>query len=195
MRAMADIVPEIEQRRAKRALSTQTVPPETIERIMDAAVLAPSCANNQPWRFVVVNEEPALSQVKAALSDGNYWAKQAPLIIVVCTQEELDCRPTDGRKYALFDTGLAAGNCILQAVREGLIAHPIAGFTPDAVRRACGIPNEVTVITLIIVGLPGDTTPLSQKHILAESAARVRLPRDRVVMFNSWSVPDSGPIA
>ncbi len=192
---MAGIVPEIEKRRARRALSTQAIPPETIERIMDAAVLAPSCANNQPWRFVVVHSEPYLSQVKTALSEGNYWAGKAPLIIVVCTREDLDCRPADGRKYALFDTGLAAGNCILQAGREGLIAHPIAGFTPDTVRRTCGIPDDVTVITLIIVGFPGDTTHLSEKHRKAENAERVRLPRDRVVMFNSWSVPDSGPSA
>jgi nitroreductase len=184
---MAGIIPEIEKRRARRALGNKPIPPEIITRIMNAAVLAPSCANNQPWRFVVVHREPSLAQVKTAFSDGNYWAKQAPLIIAVCTRANLDCLPPDGRQYALFDTGLAAQNCILQAVKEGLVAHPIAGFAPEAVRRTLGIPADVTVITLIIVGYPGDTSTLNQKHREAENTERVRLPQHKVIMYNTWA--------
>jgi nitroreductase len=189
------MIPEIEKRKARRALSDKPVPAEVLERIMGAAVLAPSCFNNQPWRFVVVEREPYLTAVKAALSENNYWAKPAPVIIVVCTKADLDCAPADGREYASFDTGLAAQNCILQAVKEGLVAHPIAGFSPDNVRSALGIPPDFTVITLIIMGYPGNPSLLNEKHRKAENSERIRLPRHQVVMYDSWSTsgPDTGP--
>jgi len=184
--AMTDFIPEIEKRKSKRAISNKNIPPEVIGRIMTTATLAPSCFNNQPWRFIVVHEEPFLKNVKAALSTGNYWARPAPVIIVSCTKSDLDCLPPDGREYAYFDTGLAAENCMLQAVKEGLIAHPIAGFNQADVKKALSVPEEYTVITLIVMGYPGDPSVLNEKHRQAEDAGRDRLPLDQVVMYDKW---------
>jgi len=181
-----NIIPEIKKRKSRRALSNKNVPPEVIERVMIAATFAPSCFNNQPWRFIVVHEEPFLQNVKAALSTGNYWAVQAPVIIAVCTKSDLDCLPPDGREYAYFDTGLAAENCMLQAVKEGLIAHPIAGFTQADVKKALSVPEEYTVITLIVMGYPGDPSVLNEKHRQAETEERRRLPLLKVVMYNRF---------
>jgi nitroreductase len=184
---VSNFIPEIEKRKSRRALGTKKIPSAVIERLMTAAVFAPSCFNNQPWRFVVVYEEPFLQNVKAALSAGNYWAKRAPLIIAVCTKTDLDCTPPDGREYALFDTGLAAENCMLQAVKEGLIAHPIAGFNQAEVKRTLSIPEAYTVIALIMVSYPGDPSHLNEKHRQTEDAERDRKPLDQVVMYNCWS--------
>ena len=52
-----DLIPEIIQRRAKRALSEKKIPQDIVDRIMKATTFAPSCSNNQPWRFLVVTEE------------------------------------------------------------------------------------------------------------------------------------------
>ncbi|MBN1797534.1 MAG: nitroreductase family protein [Spirochaetales bacterium] len=183
---MADLVPEIEKRKSGRALSNKNVPLEIIERIMTAAALAPSCFNNQPWRFLVVHDEPVLNNVKAALTPGNYWAKQAPVLIAVCTKTDLDCTPPDGRQYAFFDTGLAVENCLLQVVKEGLIAHAIAGFNQAEVKKVLSVPEEFTVITLIITGYQGDPSLLNENHRQAEDSARERLPLDKVVMYNRW---------
>ena len=183
---MEALVPEIEKRRALRALDTRPVPPEVIRRIMTAATYAPSCGNMQPWRFVVANEEPALGLVKAGLSDGNYWAKKAPLIILVTTQVDLDARRSDGRDYAFFDTGMANMALMMQATAEGLIAHPIAGFDPVVIKSALGIPADYTLLTLVNLGYPDGEDHLNEKHRQQEHSPRARKDQAEVVSWNRW---------
>ncbi len=181
-----DTIPEISKRRAYRAISNKPVPVEAIERIMDAAVLAASCANNQPWRFIVVNEAPLLEQVKEHLSSGNYWAKQSPCIVLVCTREEFDCQSSAGRNYAFFDTGMAVANMLLQAVREGLYTHPIAGFSPLPIKELLKIPEDITLLTLVILGYPGDASGLNEKHKESENSSRSRKAMNETVAYGIW---------
>ena len=73
---------------------------------MTAATFAPSCFNYQSWRFLVATNDGALAKVHNALSEGNYWVKKAPLVVVVATKPDLDCQLSDRREYAFFDCGL-----------------------------------------------------------------------------------------
>ena len=183
---MSEILKEISIRRARRALDTKKVPEEVIGRIMTAAAYAPSCFNNQPWRFVVVNEQNALEKVKAHLPDANYWVKKSPFIILAVTENEMDCRLSDNRNYAFFDLGLAVENLVLQAVKEGLIAHPIAGYKPVPIKEAFGIPADHVLLTLVVLGYPGDESHLNEKHLGLEHRERDRKPVHEVVMYNKW---------
>jgi nitroreductase len=183
---MSALLKEIETRRARRALSDQPIAPEVLARIMTAATYAPSCFNNQPWRFVVVTQDPQLQAVKAVLSSGNYWAARAPAIVVVLTAPELDCRLSDRRDYALFGAGLAVGNLMTQATAEGLIAHPIAGYKPETVKDALGVPQELILITLVILGHPGDEGHLNEKHLALEHSPRDRKPEAEVIHYERW---------
>lgn len=183
---MEGLVSEIDARRALRALDTRKVPDDAVGRIMTAATYAPSCANNQPWRFVAVDRQPELERVKEGLSGGNYWARQAPLIVLVLSKLDLDARLSDGRDYAFFGTGLATMNLMLQATREGLVAHPIAGFDPLVVKKNLEIPDEFTLITLIIIGHAGPEDHLSDKHKEMEHAPRQRKPESEVISRNRW---------
>ena len=184
---MENLVPEIDKRRALRAIDERRpVPVEVIRRILTAATYAPSCGNMQPWRFVVASEEPALGLVKQGLSGGNYWAKKAPLIILVLTQVDLDCRRDDGRDYAFFDTGMATMALMMQATREGLIAHPIAGYDPVAIKKSLGVPAENTLLTLVNIGYPGPEEHLSEKHREQEHSPRVRKDPAEVISWNRW---------
>jgi nitroreductase len=153
---------------------------------MTAATYAPSCGNNQPWRFVVVDEEPALSRVKEGLSGGNYWAKKAPLIVLVLTREDLDAQLSEGRNYALFDTGMAAMSLQLQAVHEGLYVHPIAGFDPVVVKKNMDLPEDFILVTLINMGYPGSEDHLSAKHKEQEHSQRSRKDAEEVISWNRW---------
>ena len=177
---------EIEERRARRALSDRPIDAEVVERVMRAATLAPSCFNNQPWRYVVVRESGALSRVKEGLSRGNYWASPSPMIVAAVTQAGLDCTLSDGRDYAFFDLGLATANLMLQATSEGLYAHPIAGFKPEEIRTALGVPPEFTILTLVILGYPGDESELSEDHRASEHAGRSRKPAEEVISHDGW---------
>ena len=183
---MSKMITEIETRRARRALSEKPIPEEVLDRIMTAATYAPSCFNNQPWRFLVVNREKELEIVKNNLSGGNYWAKKAPVIVLVFTRPDLDCRLSDNRDYAFFSTGLAVESLVLQATKEGLIAHPIAGYKPLPLKEVFGVDSDMILITLVIIGYPGDEAHLSDKHRELEHSARDRKPEDQVIMYNRW---------
>jgi len=183
---MNEILAQIETRRARRALSEKPIPPEILARIMTAATYAPSCFNNQPWRFLVVDRGRELEIVKNNLSRGNYWAQKAPVIVLVFTKPDLDCRLSDHRDYAFFSTGLAVESLMLQATEEGLIAHPIAGYKPLPLKEAFGVDSEMILLTLVIIGYPGDEAHLNDNHRELEHRARDRKPEDQVIMYNRW---------
>jgi len=180
------ISPPIRVRRARRALSTDALSDEEVNRLLEAAHLAPSCFNNQPWRFVVAQGE-RLEEVKEALSGGNYWAKRASVIIAVASHRDLDCKLSDGRDYFLFCCGLAVESLLLQATQMGLIAHPIAGYNPMKVKGTLHIPDNYVLITLVIIGKPGDPGTLSDEHRERELGARDRKPLEEVVAWNHFS--------
>jgi nitroreductase len=185
---MADILPSIESRRSFRALSPKPLPEEVVHRVLTAATLAPSCFNNQPWRFLVVQSPETLEKAREHLSGGNYWAASAPVLVLVITNAELDCRiPNGTREYAEFDTGLAVMNLLIQAQQEGLYAHPMAGFNAENMAEAFGIEAPYKLITAIAVGYPGDISRLNDKHARAEQSERQRKPLSEVVFFDTWN--------
>jgi nitroreductase len=149
----------VNQRRAYRALEPVEITKELIEKAARIAQLAPSCNNNQPWRFVFVYEKELLTQLQnESLNRGNAWAKAASLIIAVFSKDDMDCIIED-RKYFLFDTGMATSFMILYLTEQGLVAHPIAGFNPEIARKLLNIPDDMRLITLIIVGKKTDVIP------------------------------------
>lgn len=183
---MSEILSQIVARRARRALSEEPIPEQVLARVMTAATYAPSCSNNQPWRFLVVNRERELEIVRESLSRGNYWALKAPVIVLVFTRPDLDCRLSDNRDYAFLSTGLAVESLILQATEEGLIAHPIAGYKPLPLKEAFGVGPEMVLITLVVLGYPGDEAHLNDRHREQEHSPRDRKPEDQVIMYNRW---------
>lgn len=187
---MGSLVSIVEARRARRALSPEPVLREDVELLLAAAHLAPSCNNSQPWRFIVVDEPAVLDQVKEALPGGNYWAKPAPVILAVASRRDFDCTLSDSRDYFLFGCGMAVGNLMIQATSLGLIAHPIGGYKPEPVKAALGIPETYVLITLVIVGHPGDVSQLSDKHRAIELGPRDRRPLGTVVSWNRFAFED-----
>lgn len=181
------ILKQIESRRAYRAISSRPIDREILVRLAQAAHLAPSAANNQPWRIVTVTDPARLDALKAAIAGGNYWAKPSPAIAAFVTSPDWDLRLDGGRDYALFGLGMAAMAYQLQAVEEGLYVHPIAGFNAAAAKQALGIPDGLVLETLIILGYPGDSAGLSEKHLESEKGPRIRKPLQDVAAFDAWN--------
>jgi nitroreductase len=146
-----DLVRVIEGRRAHRSLEPVAIDDDLIRDLTSAAQLAPSCMNKQPWRYVFVRDREVLEEVFAALTRGNRWAKRASMVVAVVSAKDYDCAIRE-REYFLFDTGMATALLILRAHDLGLVAHPIAGFDPGLVRKALNIPEDLLLITLLIVG-------------------------------------------
>jgi nitroreductase len=177
----------IAARRAYRSLSPEPISEETLDDLARAASLAPSCYNKQPWRFVFVRLPEQLSRLREALSEGNEWARNAPCIAVVLGRREDDCL-IDDRDYWTFDIGLATAFLILRATELALVAHPIAGFDARTVRAVVGIPDDVQVVTLVILArrATGILPNLSAGQRAAEMQRPVRRPLDAVRSFDSY---------
>jgi nitroreductase len=181
------VLKQIESRRAYRALSEAPIGAEKLATLAEAAHLAPSSNNNQPWRIVAVVDPARLEALKATLSQGNYWAKKAPAIVAFATSLDWSTRRPDGRDYAAFELGMAAMAYQLQAVEEGLVAHPILGFDAEAAKAALGMPEDALLMTLIVLGYPGDPSGLNEKHLASERSPRSRKPLDAVYALDAWN--------
>ena len=166
----------IEKRRAYRSLNPAPISDELISDLAESASLAPSCFNNQPWRFVFVRDPDILKEMHGALSKNNQWITDASIIIAVFNRKEDDCVIRD-REYHLFDGGMATAFIILRATELGLVAHPVAGFSPRKVRAILGIPEDMQVITLVNVGKHAevlhDTLTEEQKTVEKERPERL----------------------
>jgi len=182
-----DVIQAIKERRAYRSLDPVEITEGLVKDLAGSAILAPSCFNNQPTRFVFVYDPNVLMKMREALSQGNQWAHTASMIIAVFSKKEDDCMIKD-REYHHFDCGLASGLLILRATELGLVAHPIAGYSPKKTKEILGIPEEYQVITLIIVGKHSDTISpsLSEKQVELEKKRPKRLPLEKFAFFNHY---------
>lgn len=177
----------IDQRRAYRSLERTAITGETLQALISAASLAPSCFNNQPWRYVFVHDASALSGLSGVFSAGNEWARNASMVIAVLCDRNDDC-VIKGREYYLFDSGLSAAFLILRATEMGLVAHPIAGFDEAKAKAALAIPDNFRLITLIIVGKHSSSMDpvLSDKQVSAEKERPARLPHQDIAFMNRY---------
>ena len=177
----------IEKRRAYRALAPVEITEDTVRDLAEAAHLAASCFNNQPWRFVFVRERDMLERLFETLPDGNAWARASSMIVAVASRPDLDCQIM-GRDYFLFDTGMATAHLVLRATELGLVAHPIAGYSPKKVRGVLGIPDDMTVITLVIVGRHTDeiSDALSEAQAAGEAKRPERHPFDEFAYLETY---------
>ncbi|MFX1505082.1 MAG: nitroreductase family protein [Promethearchaeota archaeon] len=179
----------VERRRAFRALEPVEITQDLIEETALIAQLAPSCFNNQPWRYIFVYEKEILAKLQnEGLSKGNQWAKAASMIIAVFSRVDLDCVIGD-RHYYLFDSGMATAYLILHLTDQGLVAHPIAGFNPVKVKELLGIPDEMHLITLVIVGRKTNIIPEFFKDYQRKSELErpARKPLNEFIYINKYT--------
>src|SRR5262249_15831408 len=138
-----------------RAYSEQSVDPETLKQLLEAARWAPSSGNGQPWSFIVARKENAdeFEKIASVLNPGNAWAKKAAVLVIAVAA--LDRAPGKANGHALFDVGLSAENLALQATALGLSIHMMAGFNADQARAVFEIPERFQPVAAIAIGYPG----------------------------------------
>jgi len=178
----------IEKRRAYRSLDPVEISTFLIKDLGETAQITPSCANKQPWRFVFVEDKDKLRKLFTILSEGNRWAEKASLIIAVFSKLDNDC-VVGGREYYLFDTGMAVAFILLRATELGLVAHPIAGFDEKRAKQILNIPEEMRLITLIIIGKHSkEVNPiLSESMKLGEKQRPPRRPLGEFIYLNNYN--------
>ena len=182
-----DVKDAIMKRRAYRALEPVEITDEIMQELATAAQLTASCFNNQPWRFIFARSKEALAKMHGCMNKGNEWTFKASLIIAAMAKRENDCLIKE-REYYLFDLGQAVSSLILRATELGLVAHPIAGYSPEKVRQAFDVPDDYMAITLINVGKKSDdTSSLSDWQKENEPKRPVRLPLENIYSVDSFS--------
>ncbi len=148
---------------------------------------SPSCPYCQQMDSYFELYSKKLEEMHPALSSGNEWAKTASMIIVIFSKEQDDCVIHD-IEYYLFDTGMATAFIILRATELGLVAHPIARYSPRKIREILGIPDTMNVIALIIVSKHSENISpiLSNSQIEAERRIPERMSLKKFVYMNKY---------
>jgi nitroreductase len=167
--AATPLMSVLARRTSCRAYSAAPVPQTALEQILEAARLAPSACNQQPWRFAVVREAAARRRlVEQGFLPGlkMLWALEAPIQVVVGMQTSFITHrlaaSVSGVDYPWVDIGIAGEHLVLAAAELGLGTCWIGWIKPAEVRRIVGWPASIRATAIITVGYPLDaaTAPL-----------------------------------
>jgi nitroreductase len=162
------ILEVIKERRSIRKYKEDPIPEEVLMRVLEAARLAPSGKNLQPWKFIIVRDR-ALREELARASSGQFFIAQAPIIIVGCGFPDR-CYASMGRymKSWPVDVTIALEHLILQAQEEGLGTCWIGSFEEEEVKSILKIPEEVKVLALTPLGYPAEIPSFRGRKSLKE---------------------------
>jgi nitroreductase len=165
---------------------------EKLLALLEAARWAPSCFNDQPRRFLLFDgsDPDALAKARGCLTEGNAWARKAPVLMLSVTRETFEKNGKPNR-WAQHDTGLATENLLLEAVEMGLAAHPMAGYDAERARSEFGIPEGFTPIAMIAIGYPyrASLDALDEKLRAKELAPRERKSIGEIAFSGIWNAP------
>lgn len=174
----------VNQRQSTRAFDTdRTVDREIIARILEAARLAPSACNAQPWHFIVVDDPELKNKVadaaSAKLLGMNHFTKQAPVHIVV-VEEKVNIMSGVGgivkdKHFAFLDIGIAATHICLAAQSEGLGSCILGWFSEAKMKKLLNVPDNKRIVLDIVIGYPNQ--PLREKK---------RKSTDEIISYNTY---------
>jgi len=161
----------IKERRSVRRFKNEPIPKETLVKILEAARVAPSAGNVQPWKFMVVrNSNTQQKLADAAL--GQRWMVTAPVVIVVCAELPRAASAYGQRGvelYALQDTAAAIENMLICAVEEKLAGCWVGAFDEEKVASTLGLNKEKSrPVALVPLGYPNEKPSTPPKRPLDE---------------------------
>ncbi|MBE0649438.1 MAG: nitroreductase family protein [Bacteroidales bacterium] len=182
---MTEFLDLVNQRQSDRKYIDKPIEKEKLMRCLEAARLAPSASNSQPWTFVVINEPELRHKVGQAamgpLYSFNKFATQAQVIVAIIMEKPKMVTELGGRikkkEYPLIDAGITAEHFCLQAAEEGLGSCMLGWFDEKKVKSLLNVPEEKSIPLLITVGY----TPKDYKH-----RRKIRKSINEVVKFNTY---------
>ena len=147
----------IEERRSMRDFDPRCdVPPDMVERILKAAIRAPSAGNCQPWHFVVIRSERTKGLLAEAAYDQRFIA-DAPVVIVVCADPARSAWRYGSRGvqlYCLQDTAAATEHILLAVTALGLGACWVGAFDEGAASQVLDLPTDLRPVAIVPIGYP-----------------------------------------
>jgi len=159
-------------RQSERAYSDKPVEKEKILKCIEAARLAPSACNSQPWHFVIIDEPVLKHEVSSAMSNTvlplNHFTNQAPVIVAIVNEgsnftAEIGNKLKD-KDLSAIDIGIATEHFCLQAVEEGLGTCILGWFDEKKIKKLLNIPKNKRVELLITLGYSKPDTYRNKKR-------------------------------
>jgi len=160
----------VRARRSVRKFRPDVIDRSILKTCVEAARLAPSAENVEPWRFLIVDDPEIKSKLCDSAFSGVYrvtrWASAAPVLVVLLGRLDILAnrigRQITGLDYYLIDIGIAGEHFVLQAQELGLGSCWIGWFSGRGVRKALGLPRRYKPVALLAVGYP-DVTRFKDK--------------------------------
>jgi nitroreductase len=149
-----DVLASMKKRFSPRVFSSEPISKDTMNIIMEAARVAPSARNHQPWSFYVAYKgTEGYTKIASCLPERNTWAATAPVFILACYDptEKIDGK----NKWALYDIGQSVISLILQAQELGIYARQIGTFDIDKAKKVIEVPDPYLPFITIAMGKMG----------------------------------------
>ena len=156
----------IKKRYSVRAYKPAPIEKEKLDKVLEAACLAPTAANRQPFRLIVVETKGREAELKRIYQ--REWFVQAPLVICACALPSEGWTRKDGKNYADVDTTIALDHLILAAANLGLGTCWIGAFDAEAAREVLGLSREEEPLALTPLGYPADEWKPKRRKLLSE---------------------------
>lgn len=161
-----------------RDYKSRKVEPEKLEKILLAAHVAPTAANLQPVRLIVVQEDEGLNKVGKA---ANLYG--APLAIIVCSEHtKAWTRPFDNKKTVDIDASILTDHMMMEATELGLGSVWICYFKPDVIKQEFRLPDTLEPINILAIGYADGSPADPERH------ASRRIPLDELVHYEKLNL-------
>jgi nitroreductase len=162
----------IQKRYSCRAYQDKEIEKEKLDKLLEAARLAPSAKNLQDWRFIVVTDKDVKARVAEQTNRPAAFVK-APAIITGCSNSDYIMK--SGQAIAPIDVAIAFEHICLQATELGLGTCWLGAFNTEMVREILEIPADINIVELLAVGYPAET-----------GKQNTREPMEKIVCYNKW---------
>lgn len=143
------------------------MPQEVLKNILECARLAPSAVNFQPYRLVVVSQEPLKSQIASCYAGS--WINTTPTIIVACGNYTEAWRRNDGKSHCDIDVAIALDHLILAATESGLGTCWVCKFDVMKCASFLKLPKHIAPVALIPIGYPLEKDNYADRHLVRKS--------------------------
>ncbi len=173
-----DFYQVIRTRRSVRSYKNTEIQKDVLERVLNAARIAPSGSNRQPWKFIVIKDTQRKKKI-AQLCHGQSFMAEAPLIIAGCGRNiHYNRGEWMGDHSVIVDVAIAFDHLTLAARAEGLGTCWIGSFDNNGIKKYLGIPDEYNVVALTPLGYPSDDNAFHE--------TLDRLPLEEIVFYEKW---------
>jgi nitroreductase len=171
------------ERWSPRAFALSSVSQEELLTILEAARWAPSCFNEQPWRFLVgIHPHPVWQTIFQTLDAFNrQWCERADVLVAVCAKKTFSHNGKENF-HAGYDCGQAAMSMVLQAEALGWICHQMAGFSRQKTQELFELGDDLHPMTVVALGKPGTDDLLPDDLRASENKPRVRRPLSELTL-------------